>query len=82
MKILKFYSPTCGPCKVMEKNMKAAGIEYTDIDTTTEAGIHMASQFGVRSLPTVIKVDSNGTVVDTIKGIKTTQQLKEWYENN
>ena len=30
--IIKFYSPTCGPCKVLDKNLKTANIGYTSIN--------------------------------------------------
>ena len=32
MKIIKFYSTSCGPCKVLDSNLKKAGIEYESID--------------------------------------------------
>ena len=31
MKILKFYSDSCGPCKVLTKNLKEAGIDVENI---------------------------------------------------
>lgn len=32
MKVLKIYSRTCGPCKVLESNLQLAGIPHESID--------------------------------------------------
>ena len=36
-KLLKFYSPLCGPCKVMDKNLKDSGVEYVNINIFEDA---------------------------------------------
>lgn len=80
MKILKFYSATCGPCKVLEKNLQQTDIPYESIDVSSEIGIRIASQFGVHSVPTLIAVDNTGTVKASHVGLMTVDKLKKWYE--
>ena len=36
MKIIKFYSDTCGPCKVLDSNLKKAGIDYESINANSD----------------------------------------------
>lgn len=62
MKILKFSSATCMPCKQMAKV-----IDELDDDTkslfeeyTSENDITKFMQFNVRSVPTLVVVDDSG----------------------
>ena len=62
MKILKFSSATCMPCKQMTKV-----IDELDDDTkslfeeyTSENDITKFMQFNVRSVPTLVAVDESG----------------------
>ena len=36
MKIIKFYSDTCGPCKVLDSNLKKASINYESINANND----------------------------------------------
>ena len=38
MKVLKIYSRTCGPCKVLESNLQLAGIPHESIDVQSIQG--------------------------------------------
>ena len=38
MKLIKIYSKTCGPCKVLEKNLKESGVKYDNVDITSKEG--------------------------------------------
>lgn len=75
MRILKFYSPTCGPCKVMDSNLKQAGVPYENINIITEE--ELTSEYGIRAVPTLIKIDDEGNVEKRI-GIMTVEQIKEF----
>lgn len=84
-KLLKFYSPLCGPCKVLEKNLKDSKIEYVDInifeDTchddlgTTE---HLVEYYNIRAVPTLIKINEPGEELGRHVGILNVEQLKEF----
>lgn len=72
MEILKFFSPTCGPCKVMGKNLeevsKLTGIEVQEIDISDENNMPLINKWKVRRIPTTIVIDNND-VVHEFKGI-------------
>ena len=84
-KLLKFYSPLCGPCKVLEKNLKDSNIEYVDVNIfgdacyddlgTTE---HLIEHYNIRSVPTLIKINETGEELSRHVGILNVEQLKEF----
>lgn len=84
-KLLKFYSPLCGPCKVMDKNLKDSGVEYVNINIfedachddlgTTE---HLVEHYGIRAIPTLIKINDTGEIINRHVGILTVEQIKEF----
>lgn len=77
MKILRFTASWCQPCKALAKNLEEAKlnipIEVVDIDVDTD----LASDYGIRSIPTLVLIDEN-IEVKRITGAKTIEQLKEW----
>ena len=59
MEILKFYSKTCGPCKVLERNLKQTDIVYKDIDVASEEGLALLDKYNIISVPTLVKIDGD-----------------------
>ena len=45
MKLIKVFSKTCGPCKVLERNLKQSGIEYINIDVDSEEGEKISDKY-------------------------------------
>lgn len=77
MKIIKFYSDTCGPCKVLDSNLKKAGIEYESINANDDENDILVEKYKIRAVPTLIKED-NGIEIARHTGIMTEEQLKYW----
>lgn len=77
MKILKIYSKTCGPCKVLENNLQLAGIPHESVDVQSAQGEEIAAKYEVKTVPTLLKVEGN-KVLDRFTGIMTVAQLKDW----
>lgn len=77
MKIIKFYSDTCGPCKVLDSNLKKAGIEYESINANSDENDTLVEKYKIRAVPTLIK-EENGIEVARHIGIMTEEQLKHW----
>ena len=84
-KILKFYSPLCGPCKVLEKNLKDSGIEYVNINIFEDGCIdelgsidQLVEHYGIRSIPALVKINDVGEVIDKKVGILSVEQIKEF----
>lgn len=78
MTVYKFYADWCGPCKaltgLLEMNHLSDKVVPVDIDQDPE----LASKYGVRSLPTMVRVDSRGDFVSSMVGVKSTEEIKEW----
>ena len=80
MKLLYFSAPWCGPCKMfgpMMDRLAAEGINIQKVNIDTEN--ELTAKYGIRSVPSVIKVDSNGNSVDMFVGIKDAQFVKQFY---
>ena len=78
MKVLKIYSRTCGPCKVLENNLQLAGIPHESVDVQSMQGEDIAAKYEVRTVPTLILVDDGGNVVKRHNGLLGVQELKEF----
>lgn len=78
MKVLKVYSKTCGPCKVLENNLQLAGIPHENIDVQSIEGEDVVSKYKVTTVPTLIIVDDEGNVVKRHNGLLGIQELKEF----
>lgn len=76
-RILRFTASWCGPCKMLAKNMETTDlgmpIEVIDIDVHND----VASEYGIRSVPTLVMLDGNIEVKRT-SGMKTVNQLQDW----
>ena len=78
MKLIKIYSKTCGPCKVLEKNLVESGVEYDSVDVTSEEGEDLTEAYGVRAVPTLLLVDDNGTLISKHVGILSVEEIKSF----
>lgn len=78
MRVLKIYSRTCGPCKVLESNLQFAGIPHENIDVQSAEGHNIVAKYGIRVVPTLILVDDKGNVVKRHSGLLSIQKLKEF----
>ena len=77
-KILKFYSPTCGPCKVMSRNLSALkGVEIQDVDTSDEDNESLMDEWKIRTVPTVIVLGENNELLGEFKGITPIEKIQE-----
>lgn len=77
MQIIKFYSESCGPCKVLDANLKKAGIKFESVNVYDDKNADMVTKFKIRSVPTLVKLE-NGIEVKRHTGLLTEEQLKDW----
>lgn len=78
MQILKFSSATCQPCKTLSTMLSAeinSEIRAMIRDVTLESDVDMFKQYGVRSVPTLIAIDSAGIEIKRHTGMLTQEQL-------
>lgn len=78
MKLLKIYSDTCGPCKVLEKNLQLANIEHESLNISSEQGEEIVDKYDVRAVPTLILLNGNNEVVKKHTGVMNVEDLKKF----
>ena len=80
MELLYFSAPWCGPCRmfgpIMDR-LSGEGLRIKKVNIDEEADL--VSQYGIRSVPTVIKVDGNGNKLDMFVGPKNAEFVKQFY---
>ncbi len=77
-KILKFYSPTCGPCKIMSRALNTLeNVEIQEIDTTDEANESLLDKWKIRTIPTMIILGENNELLGEFKGITPIEKIQE-----
>jgi len=68
------------PCQAMAKQLETLDIkipiDVVDIDVYPE----IAVEYGIRSVPTLVMVEENNTILKRITGVKPPAELKEWIE--
>ena len=75
MKILKFYTDTCMPCKVVGKILDKIGAEVTPVNAAEDT--EMVDKYQVFMTPTLVFLNNNGEEVERTKGIVTEGKIKE-----
>jgi len=79
-KLVYISAAWCGPCKtfgpVMEK-VAAAGVPVQKVDA--DQNQQALADYQIRSVPAVIKVDPAGKMVDKFIGVKSMQEVLNFY---
>ena len=75
MRFLKFYSPTCAPCRELNKVLDSLGISTVDVNVATDHGYRSYTNYRVKSVPTVVVVNQNNEEVRRVEGLKSPEEL-------
>lgn len=76
-KILKFYSETCGPCKVMSKKLaELKDVEIQEIDIVDEANEELLEKYQVRAVPTMVVLAEDNSQVAKFVGITPIENIQ------
>lgn len=85
LKVIKFSSSWCGPCKVMSpiydkisKMEKYKNVNFLSYDIEEdEDGIELVEQFKIKNVPTIVFADENNNVIRKIIGLVQEDNLIE-----
>ena len=76
MKVLKFYTDTCMPCKVVGKILeKVEGLEVTPVNAIEET--ELTDKYGICMTPTLVFLNEEGEEVGRTQGMVTEAKIRE-----
>ena len=81
-KIIKIYAEWCGPCKQLSKMLEENNIQHESIDIDSEQGNELATEYNIRSLPTILVLDDDGVLIDKKVGLPSSVDYLKEYETN
>lgn len=83
--LVDFWAPWCGPCQSLSPILEKLAAEYAGAFTVAKINTDdeqmLASQFGIRSLPTVALLH-NGQVVDHFMGLQPESAIREMLDRH
>ena len=68
MKLLKFTTQWCGPCKMQDKEFKNNPISIPVANIDIDEDMESAIKYSVASVPKIVLLDGNNKVVHTWTG--------------
>lgn len=78
MRILKFGSDWCGPCKVMHEKLKNCKYPLEEIDVDEHEDL--TEKYGIRSIPVTVIVDNAGEVLAKWVGLTDLEVIESKFE--
>lgn len=83
--VIDFHAEWCGPCKVVGPIINKLSDKYTDRAVIRKVNVdeegEIASQFGIRSIPTILFF-KDGEIVEKQVGTSSESQLEEMIEKH
>ena len=80
MKILKFYTPTCMPCRAIGKMLEKLDVQVEEINALEDMAA--VDKYNICTTPTLIFLNENDEEVKRTVGMVTLGNIKEILDNN
>ncbi len=80
MKVLDFYADWCGPCQMMKPILEEVEKEHPEVEfeaINVDENQELAEKYGVMSIPTLIVVDDEDKIRETLVGMKTKADIEK-----
>lgn len=77
--LVDFFASWCGPCKTLKPIVEKFAEDQTEVNVVmlnVDENSDIATEFGIRSIPTLIYLE-NGKIVNRVTGIRSSIQLFE-----
>jgi len=77
--IIKFYSTTCGPCKILEKQLKDNNLIVDKSININDDTNNFVIKYNITNVPTLLKLNDGGVEVDRITNLVDLKVLKKFF---
>jgi thioredoxin 1 len=82
MKYIYFSAPWCGPCKMLAPKMELVANSVLVEKINVDENLEIATQYGIRNVPTVILLSDDNVEIERFVGAKDTNfyldKIKEY----
>lgn len=78
--VMRFTAPWCAPCKMLAPVIQGLAQEFPDVTFETvdvDANPDMAQHFNIRSVPTVLLLNNDESILQTFVGVQPRQTYIE-----
>ncbi len=83
MKVLDFYADWCGPCQMLKPVLAQVEAEHPEVKfeaINIDEDPETAEKYGVMSIPTLIVLDDEGKVRETLVGLRPKAEIEKAIE--
>lgn len=80
MKILKFYTPTCMPCRAIGKMLEQVDVEVENVNAMED--LAKVDKYNVCTTPTLIFLNESGEEVQRTTGMVPLSKIQEIIKDN
>lgn len=83
MKVLDFYADWCGPCQMLKPVLAQVEAEHPEVRfeaINIDEDPETAEKYGVMSIPTLIVLDDDGKVRETLVGLRPKAEIEKAIE--
>lgn len=77
-KIIKFYTSTCGPCKIQTEWLKKLeNVEIQNVDIEDDDSMELMIKYKVRNVPTLVLLDDTDEVLRVFHGLTEIDEINK-----
>lgn len=78
MKVLKFGATWCGSCTMLGKTLSSIDHAANVIEVDVDKEMELAMKYQIRGVPTLVRIDDEGTEISRLVGAQTKSNLTEF----